>query len=189
MAEIDPVVLFIRKFELLGAPYMVSGSVASMAYGEVRFTRDIDLVADLNEQHLARIPEVFPSQEFYYPPQEAMELEISRPQRGHFNIIHMPTSFKADVYLRGRDPLNTWGFQRSQRVALEGESFVAAPPELVIIRKLEFYREGHSEKHLRDIRAMLLALPQLKYREELERIIVSRGLEEQWRSAQEFPEP
>ena len=29
------------------------------------------------------------------------------------------------------------------------------PPEYVIIRKLEFFAEGGSDKHLRDIRAML----------------------------------
>jgi hypothetical protein len=38
---------------------------------------------------------------------------------------------------------------------LEGKKVVFAPPEYVIVRKLEYYREGGSEKHLRDIRSRL----------------------------------
>ena len=34
-----------------------------------------------------------------------------------------------------------------------------APPEYVILRKLEYYREGGSEKHVRDFRAMLALWP------------------------------
>ena len=34
---------------------------------------------------------------------------------------------------------------------MEGDEFWLAPVEYVILRKLEYYREGCSEKHLRDI--------------------------------------
>jgi hypothetical protein len=58
-----------------------------------------------------------------------------------------------------------------------------APPEYVIVRKLEFYREGGSEKHLRDIRSMLETSPDAIDHAELERMIAERGLQEAWKEA------
>ena len=68
---------------------------------------------------------------------------------------------------------------------MEGQAVVVAPPEYVIVRKLEFYREGGSEKHLRDIRSMLDTSPDAIDRVELEKQIASRGLEEAWRRVQD----
>jgi hypothetical protein len=59
------------------------------------------------------------------------------------------------VYLTGRDEFNAWGFRNKRPIEFEGEKIVLAPPEYVIVRKLEYFREGGSEKHLRDIRAMV----------------------------------
>lgn len=56
-----------------------------------------------------------------------------------------------------------------------------APPEYVILRKLEYHREGGSEKHLRDIRAMLaLSLVPID-RAALADWLARLGLEAQWR--------
>ena len=60
-----------------------------------------------------------------------------------------------------------------------------APPEYVIVRKLEYYREGGSEKHLRDIRSMLNTSPEAIQIAELERQIAARGLQEAWRQVHE----
>jgi hypothetical protein len=65
------------------------------------------------------------------------------------------TGFKADLYLTGRDELEAWAFRFQRRVRFEGETVALVPPEYVIVRKLEYYREGGSEKHLRDLRSML----------------------------------
>ena len=62
---------------------------------------------------------------------------------------------------------------------------MVAPPEYVILRKLEFYREGGSEKHLRDIRSMLDASPDAIDRAELERMIAERGLLDAWKKARD----
>lgn len=42
MPERKPFLLFTRKFNELRLPYMVSGSVASIFYGEPRMTNDVD---------------------------------------------------------------------------------------------------------------------------------------------------
>ena len=68
---------------------------------------------------------------------------------------------------------------------VEGQVLVVAPPEYVIVRKLEYYREGGSEKHLRDIRSMLDTSPEAIQTSELEQQIAARGLQEAWRQVQE----
>ncbi len=54
--------------------------------------------------------------------------------------------------MSGRDPLNHWGFERARKMDVEGEPVFVSPPELVILRKLEFFREEGSVKHVQDIR-------------------------------------
>jgi len=188
MPEANLFLMFTRRLNALGVSYMVSGSVAVIIYGEPRLTHDVDLIVVLDREHVARIPEVFSPEEFYCPPIEVIAVEVAREQRGHFNIIHHVTGFKADVYLSGRDPLHSWGLARAQRLEVEGETLVVAPPEYVILRKLEYHREGGSEKHLRDIRSMLDTSPEKIHRAELEQQIVARGLQESWRQVQEGKE-
>ena len=111
---------------------------------------------------------------------EAIAAEIARDQRGQFNIIHVNTSFKADVYLTGRDEFNAWAFRNKRRIDYEGETMVLAPPEYVIVRKLEFCREGGSDKHLRDIRSMLKVSGEQIDRAALGEWIRVRGVEAEW---------
>lgn len=54
--------------------------------------------------------------------------------------------------------------------------------------QLEYYREGGSAKHLRDIRSMLDTSPELIQRAELDQQIVACGLQEAWRQVQEDSE-
>jgi len=58
-----------------------------------------------------------------------------------------------------------------------------APPEYVIIRKLEFFREGGSEKHMRNVRAMVAVSGTDLNRKELEEWIDRRGLQTEWKIA------
>jgi len=81
--------------------------------------------------------------------------------------------------------LHAWGLARARQLEVEGQLLVVAPPEYVIVRKLEYYREGGSEKHLRDIRSMLNTSPEAIQSAELEQLIAGRGLQESWRQAQE----
>ncbi len=185
MPEANLFLMFTQRLNALGVAYMVSGSVAVIIYGEPRLTHDVDLIVVLDREHIARLPEAFPPAEFYCPPTEVISVEATREQRGHFNIIHHETGFKADVYLSGRDPLHAWGLARARPLEVDGQQFVVAPPEYVIVRKLEYYREGGSEKHLRDIRSMLDASPDAIDHSELEKRIAARGLHEAWRQVEE----
>jgi hypothetical protein len=185
MPQTELFLIFLRLFNRAGFRYVIGGSVASIFYGEPRMTDDVDLVVFLNDSEIQRLPEVFPQTEFYLPPEEVIRAEVARPQRGHFNIIHSATSFKADVYPTGRDELNAWAFRNKRSVPFQGETLVLAPPEYVIVRKLEYYREGGSDKHLRDIRGMLQVSGEQIDLAELMTWIRRRGVEAEWRKVTE----
>src|SRR5260370_42185998 len=101
------------------------------------------------------MPEVFPQAEFYSPSADVIAIEMACERRGHFSIIHHETGFKADVYLSGRDPLHAWGLARARQLEVEGQILVVAPPEYVIVRKLEYYRETPSQTHVPHIPPIL----------------------------------
>ena len=171
--------LFVAPLARLGLPYMVTGSIASMLYGEPRLTLDLDLVVEIDAERAALLLAEFPEAEFYGPPLEVARAEASRDTRGHFNLIHHATGVKADVYIAANDPLHRWGLAHRRRVAIESGQLALAPPEYVIIRKLEFWREGGSEKHLRDVRGMLAANIELD-RVFLDAELTLRGLASTW---------
>ena len=181
MPEAELFLLFVRPLNHAGLRYVVSGSVAAIFYGEPRLTHDVDFVVHLKAEDIQKLVAAFPATEFYLPPLETLLAETARPQNGHFNLIHRDTGFKADMYPTGSDELNAWAFRGKRPVEFEGETIVLASPEYVIVRKLEYYREGHAEKHLRDIRAMLAISGEQLDRALLNQWLQRRGLESEWR--------
>ena len=125
---------------------MITGSVASIVYGEPRVTHDVDLVIELRRPDTGRFVALFPIEEFYCPPSEIVEQEALRELRGHFNLIHHKSGFKADVYLANRDPFHAWALKRRIAIGQGEDLFHVAPIEYVIVRKLEFYKEGEIGK-------------------------------------------
>ena len=132
---------------------MITGSQASAYYGEPRFTRDIDIVADIKPGQVEGFVTYFPSNEFYCD-KNMIEREIKA--RGQFNIIHAPSGLKIDIILTKTTPFSQTEFSRRNRSpVLPDQDAYFASAEDVIIKKMEYYREGGSEKHLRDITGIL----------------------------------
>jgi hypothetical protein len=175
----DPLAPFLEPLERLGLPYCVTGSVAASVYGEPRLTADIDVVLLLEVGDIAALRAAFPDAEYYVPPDETLQLELSRGIRGMFNVIRHASQFKADIYLAGRDPLHAWALAHRRRISLGDGGAWIAPPEYVIVRKLEYLREGGQDKHVRDIRFILAATATDSAFLETE--IARLGLHEQWR--------
>jgi hypothetical protein len=140
-------------FEKLQIPYLVTGSVASMAYGEPRMTNDIDIVAAIEERHIPDLLRAFPEDEFFIT---AEMVEEALAHQSQFNIIHPGSGLKVDVIIRRNTPFENSRFSRIRRI-YPAEAYQAnfAAPEDVIIKKMEYYKEGGSEKHLRDITGIL----------------------------------
>jgi len=131
MPEPELSLLFIRPLNQMGARYMVSGSVAAILYGEPRLTHDVDFVVFLRPEDNRGLREAFPAPEFYVPPEEVIAAEMAREQKGHFNVIHADTGFKADFYTTGRDEFHGWAFRHTRRMQYRHERVVVAPPEYV----------------------------------------------------------
>jgi hypothetical protein len=180
MLEPDLIELFVFPLNRLGIRYLISGSVAAMLYGEPRVTHDVDLIVFLRLDDIARLAAAFPAPEFYLPAADVIVVELARERGGQFNIIHADSGLKADFYPANRDELHAWAFRNLKQYSIGKNIVRLAPPEYVIIRKLEYFREGGSEKHLRDIRAMLAVSGEHIDQPALSKLVLQRGLQTEW---------
>ncbi len=143
----------VEVFEGLQIQYLVTGAIASIAYGEPRLTNDIDIVAVIKENHIPGILKAFPMPEFYLN-EEAIKESIQH--KGQFNIIHPSSGLKVDIIIGKDDEFDRSRFSRIHRIQISESYHVNfASPEDVIIKKMEYYKKGGSEKHLRDITGIM----------------------------------
>ena len=167
-----------EALERLKIPYLVTGSMATIAYGEPRFTNDIDVVAELRREQVEAFCVEFPETEFYCS-REAVLDAIKR--RGQFNILHPGSGLKVDVFVPAFSAFERSRLSRGVRLP-GGTHFLAwfASPEDVIIKKLEYYRQGQSDKHLRDIAGVLKVLGSRVDREYITAWAKSLNLIDEW---------
>lgn len=133
---------------------MVVGSIASILYGEPRMTRDMDIVVELKSGSVRKLKAFFNEKEYYLPPDEIIFSEITA--RGQFNLLHHESGLKIDFIIRKDSPHSVEEFKRRRKMPFTVDfSAWVASPEDVILKKLSYYREGGSEKHLTDIRGIV----------------------------------
>ncbi len=175
--------LLVQPLHVAGVEYMITGAAAAIAYGEPRMTNDVALVVRLTDDAPARLQRAFPDGDYYLPPIEVIEQEMRRTHSGHFNIIHNETALRADIYLAGADPLHAWAFGRRKLEYVSGGALWLAPIEYVIIRKLEYYALSESDRHLRDVNAMVRISGQDIDVGSLDTLMDERGLRNLWERA------
>ena len=155
-AELKPHELMQKVADFLereSVPYRIVGSMASMAYGEPRFTNDVDVLVDLPPEKVDALCREFPSPDFFVAPHAVRRAISSRHQ---FNILHIPAGLKVDMILSADTEFDRLNINSGQRLKSEGSyDALFASPENLILKKLVYYQEGGSEKHLRDIGSML----------------------------------
>lgn len=176
----------LAPLDATGIPYMVTGGLAAIVYGEPRLTNDVDIVVRLSAGDAPRLAAAFPPPAYYAPPVEVISEEAARHEHGHFNILDVESSLRADIYCLGDDPLGGWAFERLRRVPVGKSSIAIAPIEYVILRKLEYFRMAGSDRHVTDIAAMLRISGSLIDRTALSEWIERLDLREQWRRAEAF---
>ena len=139
--------------ERLNVHYFVTGSIATIFYGEPRFTNDIDIVADIREEHVGPLLQAFPPEE-YYLSEDAIRHALR--YRSQVNILHPTSGLKVDLMIPENSEHDRLRFARRRkiRVTPDYEAFYTSPED-VIIKKMKYYADGESEKHLRDIASML----------------------------------
>jgi hypothetical protein len=146
------------KLEQFNIPYVIIGGFAATMYGTTRATFDIDIVVDLEEQHIQALADAYPLPRYYADPyqmRQAMQAGSS------FNIIDSSRGEKADLFPITMDPRYRPALaNRIRRVVdlpdQDAFSVWTARPEDVIVGKLMAWDEGRSERHLSDIYEMMV---------------------------------
>jgi len=132
---------------------VIGGSFASSVHGEPRSTNDVDMVADLRRRDIDAFIAAIGSD--CYVARDAVVEAVGT--RGAFNVIHMPTAVKVDIFIPGRDALDRERLKRRMPVSFSSGSDAVTlfvdTPEDTILRKLEWYRRGgeSSERQWRDV--------------------------------------
>lgn len=139
----DAVAVLLRVVDVLerhGAAYHVGGSWASSIHGVVRQTQDVDLVVDLSPTMLEALATDL-GEEFH------VDVESGRRairDRASFNLIHLDTGIKVDVFVQGEDPYDLEEVARTRPQVLHGSerTVMVSSPEDTVLRKLLWYRMG-----------------------------------------------
>jgi hypothetical protein len=162
--------------EQSGIRYAVTGSWASVAFGEPRFTKDVDIVADFTPQNVERFISSLPKT-FYVDLDEARKsIRLGRS----FNVIYMPEAFKFDFFPAEASPL---GIQELDRAIFLTSELSELPtpfvtPEDILLAKLHWFQSGGgvSEMQWRDIQGILRASGERLDRTYLEQNATKLGL-------------
>lgn len=151
----DALAVTVRVVEALGhlgIRYVIGGSLASSIRGTPRATMDVDIVAEISVEHAEGLAHTL-GPDFYadtHPIRDAI-------RRGHsFNVLHMPTGFKVDLFPRGPRPFDRAEFERRQEAEIATDPPVrlaVKTAEDILLSKLEWYRQGRevSEQQWRDV--------------------------------------
>ena len=168
-------------FSEIGIRYCVVGSMASILFGEVRSTQDIDIIADMKATHIKPFLAKYPLPEYLVDDAQVREAVLTRFQ---FNVIHTTTANKLDIIMPGAGSWKSGQIQRARMMHIEdvGEVSVAAPED-VILGKLWYHSEGGGDRHLRDIAGMLRISRQLIDMDEVTRWATSLGYLPAWSKA------
>ena len=142
--------------DALGIPYVIGGSMASIIHGVLRTTMDVDIVADMRSEHVT--PFVRGLQDAFYVDEQSVRQAIQRRQS--FNLIHLDTLFKVDIFIPRERPFDQQQLRRrmaEQVGANRGEQIWVLSAEDVVLAKLEWFRMGGevSERQWRDILGVL----------------------------------
>src|SRR5215510_2772912 len=134
-----------------GIHYMLTGSLAMNYYSQPRMTRDVDIVIEAQGKDAHRIVAIFESD--YYIEQNAVAQAIIHERS--FNIIHNEAFVKVDCIIRKASEYRKLEFERRREVAIQGFKVWLVSKEDLIISKLYWARDSHSELQLRDVKNLL----------------------------------
>jgi hypothetical protein len=145
-----------EAFNRLSIPYLVGGSMASAVQGVVRSTIDADVVADIRVEQVFPLSEMLEN-EFYIDPEMIMNAILYNRS---FNLIHLDTMFKVDVFILKQRPFDLNQMRRKvlQKVGdSPADQIFFSSAEDIILAKLEWFRMGGevSERQWRDVLGVL----------------------------------
>jgi hypothetical protein len=148
--------LIVDIFDRLGVRYLVGGSLASSLHGIPRATHDVDLVVDLQDYHV--LPFVRALEGTFYVDEDRVRKSVRR--RSSFNMIHLQTMLKVDIFLLKDDPASEREMARRESYRISDEprqDLFVASAEDTLLRKLLWFRLGASisDRHWQDVLGIL----------------------------------
>jgi len=175
-------------FESLNIPYYITGGVAAIAYGEVRTTRDLDIVISIIPQHLSSLILELEQVGFYVSGVD--DVVFGRMQT--LQITHMETISRADLIIASDSEFERLKLERRQQYQIPtGATVFLASPEDLILNKLQWRNFNQSQKQWRDVLGILKVqgdsldkvylnnqARSLNLVEDLNRALIESGLEE-----------
>jgi hypothetical protein len=132
----------IAALRVEGIAYAVGGSLASSLHGVIRYTQDADLSAEPFPGKEAGFVAHFTAPDYYV---DLVSVQDAVRRRSSFNIIHLPTSFKVDVFIRKDRAFEQALWQRritTTQLDPAGQPVEVLSAEDIILLKLEWYRLG-----------------------------------------------
>lgn len=137
----------------LNIRYAIGGSYASSTHGASRHTQDADIAVEPFPGKERLFAMRFPANE-YYADETMIRDAVAR--RSGFNILHLLTSFKIDIFVQKDRAFDREFLARRIKTTVFGESegeFGVITPEDTILLKLEWFRLGGevSDKQWGDI--------------------------------------
>lgn len=136
---VDALLPVARILQELNIPHFVGGSVASSFHGATRSTMDVDLVCELTDADITRLLNRIDTD--YYASESAMRDAVQR--KTCFNLIHLPTSFKVDIFVSRQRPFDQLCMSRAVSHRLGSDPHIVLPiatAEDSMISKLEWYQ-------------------------------------------------
>ena len=140
-----------------GINYMVSGSIAANYYTIPRMTRDIDMVIELEQEGIDEFVGLFEGD--FYVDREMIAHEVSR--QGMFNLIHNLYVIKIDFIIKKSSAYQQVAFSRRKQVLIEQSPVWFVTAEDLVISKLAWARDSHSEMQLKDVASVIATVDNL----------------------------
>ena len=130
-----------KTCEDLDIPYALSGSLASSLYGMQRATLQIDVVADLRQEHLLSFCDHLGPQYLLH----REEVEAAIQQQTSFALVHLESLLKVVVALPGMLALGQQMFHRvREAILVEREQPIPVlAPEQVIVLLLDAFKRSN----------------------------------------------
>ena len=147
------------RLESADIDYMLTGSVALNCYAQPRMTRDIDLVVAFLLKDAERIEKVL-GEDYYVSPEAAREAVL---HQSSFNAIHQHSLTKVDFMIRKNEEYRRHEFARRVRVRVEGFDVWVVGKEDLILSKLHWARESHSQRQLADAENLIATGCDMEY--------------------------
>ncbi len=145
--ELEVLKIVTRRLREAGINYMISGSIAANYYTIPRMTRDIDIVIELNESDIDKFVGIF--EDDFYVNRETVVNEVCR--QGMFNLIYNRYVIKIDFIIKKSSAYQQAAFSRRKQVLIEQSPMWFVSAEDLVISKLIWAKESHSEMQLKDV--------------------------------------